>query len=483
MLEIIGVKLKQLERCFWNHLFRPLVLLIGLFFNLSAFANTSDPFVGVYHAKTDTLAYLIIKQSDGRYFGNTAYGSMELVINDNGKLRSKGSNYEVTGEFSQPLDGVYQRVAVNVADLDLTYQRVEVSNEDLIALMYGAEQHSSDFSSAMVCSERTEVPSDVEYKAEYLDDLISNIEVGRMNYKNTNSLLVMKDGQLLVEEYFNGWTADEPHQVQSVSKSLTSLLAGMAITEEKIPGSDAPVSTLLPRYKTLFEGAKANITLQQFLTMSAGLEWNEWSSSYDNPDNVRVKEMESADSVAFTLKRPLVNEPGSTFSYSGGFVSVVGEVIREATEQATVSDYAKNGPLSALCLKNAFWFKQQDGRTNVAGGAYMRPIDMLKIGQLVLNDGAWNGQQIIDKDWMIESTTPVIDSSLPGKRYGYFWWETEFSIQGETYSAIMAQGWGGQDIVIIKSLNLVVVKTAESFNSQSPIGTMMILHILPALVS
>ncbi len=143
----------------------------------------------------------------------------------------------------------------------------------------------------------------------------------------------------------------------------------------------------------------------------------------------------------------------------------MGEILRVASKQSSVSKYAQKGPLSALCFKNAFWIKQKDQRSNVAGGAVLRPRDMLKLGQLVLNEGKWQGKQLFDSEWIKESTKPVLPTHTQGNKYSYFWWNTAYYHQGKKYPSIKAVGYGGQEIAIIKDLDLVVVKTANNFFS------------------
>lgn len=121
--------------------------------------------------------------------------------------------------------------------------------------------------------------------------------------------------------------------------------------------------------------------------MSAGLDWDEHSSSYNDPDNIRRREMNSADSIEFTLSVPSVHAPGEVFTYSGGYVTVIGEIIKNATGAASLADFAGKSSLSKLCIKNAYWEKQTDGRQNSAGGLKLRPRDMAKIGQIMLEKG------------------------------------------------------------------------------------------------
>jgi len=215
--------------------------------------------------------------------------------------------------------------------------------------------------------------------------------------------------------------------------------------------------------------------------MSAGLDWDEHSTSYNDSNNMRSREMNSADSIEFTLSIPLVYEPGEVFRYSGGYVTVIGEIIRNATGATSLADFAGKSSLSKLCLINAYWYKQMDGRQNAAGGLRLRPRDMAKIGQIVLDKGIWNDQQIIDENWIEESTTKDISTNDNNwGEYGYYWWIKFYCVDNKKYRAIAARGWGGQRIIIIEDLNLVVVITAENFGRRTYDSQIMKSFIISA---
>lgn len=451
--------------------------------SLSFFANSSESnsYSGIYKTDSGYLTYIQIKNVNDRYFVRSSYGSTEIAINNNGKFKPKDESIDVIGQFEDKINNKFIKQTITSFGVRDIYYRADIPKEQYTSVLYDHDIQMRNFSSSKIggCTDdiKSVALSSVTDKSQVIDELISEIKRDRSYFPDINSLLILKDNKLLVEHYFNGWSVDEPHQVQSVSKSLTSLLVGSAVTENKITNINKTLSELLPNYKKYLNNGKEDITLQHLLTMSAGIDWNESAIPYSNPENVRTKEWSSSDSVAFTLERPLVNKPGTTFSYSGGFVSVVGEVLRKATNQQAVSDYAKNGPLSELCFKNAYWLKQRDSRTDVAAGAHLRPRDMLKLGQLILNEGNWNGKQLIDKKWLTESTKPVLFTN--GIQYGYYWWHQEFVVNDKEYSAILAHGLGGQEIVIVKDLNLVVVKTASDFTTNSPMRRMMTDYIIP----
>lgn len=444
-----------------------------------------NPYNGLYKVDSDAPSYVIINNDNNRYFAHMPYYRSELFIEETGKFTAKEKTSNITGHFTDKKEGQYNTVLVNLSGSQFTYQRVDIPQVQYVSTLYGSENKMIDFSTSNKgsCADtyQSEPLINATHNPQYIDALIAKIETADNNFKNINSLLILKDNQLVVEHYFNGWKAEIPHPIKSVSKSLTSLLIGTAIKEKYIKSVTETLPKLLPDYKKYLIDGRENITLKNLLSMSSGLQWDEWSLPYSNPNNIVWKQFASEDSVAFVLSQPLVAKPGAHFAYSGGSVSVVGDIIRQATPQNSVADYAKKGPLSALCFNNAYWYKNDDGRTGVAGGAYLRPIDMLKLGQLVLNDGHWNGKQVIDKDWLINATKPAVENTyIPFTEYGYFWWMTDYYLEGKAYSAIMAMGYGGQNIIIIKDLNLVVVTTATNFDLRvSLIHRIMVENILP----
>lgn len=460
-------------------------LVAAICFQANALSVEADPYTGIYKADVDYVPYTVIKKHGQRYFAVVSTGSVELVIGEDGSFRAKNENIPINGQFEKKVDGEFQHKITNLYGARYVYKREQLLPQDYVPAMYSDSKFFSEFShpankqcAATYPGVETATKQVIE-QSPRMGALVKKIELGGSDYANINSLLVLKDGKLVFERYFNGWQADEPHTIQSVSKSLTSLLAGIASKQGYIKDVNAPASAYLPDYKDYFAEDKGKITLKHLLTMSPGLYWDEWSKSYEDPENLRRKEMASDDSVAFTLSQPMSHAPGERFTYSGGTVSVVGEIIRTASKQPSVSDYAMTGPLSALCFENAFWLKQNDQRSNVAGGVMLRPRDMLKLGQLVLDEGKWQGKPLIDPAWLEKSITPVLSTTMSGNKYSYFWWNTAYYHNGKKYPSVNALGYGGQEIIIIKDLDLVVVKTANNFHASSLIGRIMAENILP----
>lgn len=209
---------------------------------------------------------------------------------------------------------------------------------------------------------------------------------------------------------------------------------------------------------------------------------NETQLSYNDPQNDRSIESTSADGMDYTLSKPLQHAPGDAFYYNGGLVTITGEIIAKATEEDNVADYAKYGPMTELCLKNAYWLLQSDRYPNAAGGLFLRPIDMVKLGQLVRDDGQWQGQTLIQPSWLKQALSGKVDKALGDLDYGYYWWKDSFTYQGQSYEIDLAWGWGEQHIAVVKALDLVVVQTAQNFQQAPSFETMLKEKILPAFI-
>ena len=292
-----------------------------------------------------------------------------------------------------------------------------------------------------------------------------------------SSLLVVKDGSLIIEEYFGEGDGRQLQGVQSVSKSITSLLVGHALAEGWIESIDDPIAKYLPSYRHLLTGGKERITIRHLLTMTSGLDWNEWDLPYSDSTNVRVRERNSADAVAFVLSRPLATQPGEAHVYNGGGMTVLGEIVKNASGLSSdaLVTRAFDGLLDSTEIRPAF---QKDGRLNAAGGFQLTPRGMAKIGQMILQRGIWNGDTLFDPGWIRESTDAVMDGGHVG--YGSLWWRHAITVGDRAAEAVVASGLGGQYIVVIPDLDTVIIVTADNYETQVPVDS-VIDHVLPVL--
>lgn len=299
-----------------------------------------------------------------------------------------------------------------------------------------------------------------------LATLVDDVTEGR--FGSVGALLVVRGDDLLAEHYFRGQTRDSVVPVYSVTKSVTSLLAGIAIEDRRIPSVTEPLSSLLPDYEGLIraDARRERITLRDLLTMRTGIAWDEFTAPYDDPRNPVSLMLQSPDWVAHVLRQPMSRPPGEAFVYNSGASVVLGEAVARAVGRP-LREFAQERLFSPVGIPTPTWHYGPGGVANAGGGLSMRAMDLLTLGRLVRDRGRMGPTRIIPEGWIDESTSPVTSSSLD-TRYGYQWWRLGPNGGFDpTRPAIAAIGWGGQSIVILPDDGIVAVTTASNFGSDA----------------
>jgi len=344
---------------------------------------------------------------------------------------------------------------------------------------------------------------EVNIDAELIEKAVNDINRGK--YKEVHSMLIFKDNKLVLEEYFTGhkyqWDAPEhhgelvtwdrsmPHCVHSVTKSITSTCIGIAIDNGFIDSVHQSIFDYLPEHQHLKTDGKDKITIEHLLTMTSGLEWEEWNAPYSSEDNPIIEIWFSEkDPVTYILEGSLIDEPGTSFRYYGGNQIVLGEIIRNATKR-NIDEFSKKYLFEPLEIDSFdWWLRFESGVIEAAGGLKMTPRDMVKIGVTFLNNGVWKGKQIISGQWVEKSATPFADNKgidVPGTDkknvgYSYSWWTKTFSSSGKEIYMFYAAGWGGQNIMVFSELNAVVVITGGIYTSSTKTFALLEKYIIPA---
>ncbi|MRI01687.1 serine hydrolase [Kriegella sp. EG-1] len=295
-----------------------------------------------------------------------------------------------------------------------------------------------------------------------------------------HSVLIIKNNELIIEEYFNGTNINKPHDLRSATKSIQSILMGIAIDQGYIENINDPIFKYLKRpipNKNL-DLRKSKITIKHLLTMSSGLDCNDWDkSSKGQEDKVYKKK----NWLQYTVNLPIINDPGTVSNYCSMGAILIAEIISQASGM-TIIEFAKKYLFNPLEIKNLSWEHTSKGEIiPSAKRLYMTSRDMAKIGQLVLNQENWNEDQIISKKWIDEATSPK--TKISGINYGYFWWNISFKVHENNIVSKVATGNGGQYIMIFPDLELVAVFTGGAYNSQEdkiPFAIMQEI-ILPTL--
>ena len=289
-----------------------------------------------------------------------------------------------------------------------------------------------------------------------------------------HAVLIARRGKLALEQYFDGpdqnWGKPLPsphhdasllHDMRSVTKSVIGLLYGIALAGGHVPKTIAKVAASFPDHAHLMdERLRKHLTIGHVLSMRMGLAWDE-DLPYSDPLNGEMQMEAADDRLAFILGRPMVEAPGAKWRYAGGATALLGEIISRGVAQP-IDDYARDKLLAPLGIKDFEWVKGSDGRPSVSSGLRLKPRDLLRVGQMVLERGSYAGRRIVPPGWLATSFKPrgYVESGL---RYGYHWWLGQLAATGKPWMA--AYGNGGQRLIVIPSLDMVVAILAGNYNA------------------
>ncbi|HSW06663.1 serine hydrolase domain-containing protein [Aquabacterium sp.] len=274
------------------------------------------------------------------------------------------------------------------------------------------------------------------------------------SFPDVDSVVVMQRGDLLFEHYKPGTDANTLHDVQSVTKSVLALLVGIALERGALKSLDQAVATLLPT--AALQDADTTyppVTIRHLLTMTAGFEP---AGRFSRAD---------ADNPQFLMQRPRRAAPGTTFEYDNLAANLLSIALEAATGQAT-SSFAREGLFEPMGITAFEWARGRHRHTVGFSGLSLRTRDMARLGQLVLQQGAWQGRQLLPREFTAAAVQPHNAGGPPaGLAYGYLWWVGPASSPKRTF---LASGYGGQFIWVYPPMDLVVATTsAVSETSQS----------------
>ena len=291
---------------------------------------------------------------------------------------------------------------------------------------------------------------------------------------NVHAVIIVRHGKMVFEQYFPGY--DEPwgmgegrhdfdattkHDMRSISKSVVSLLVGTAIDRELIKSADEPVVKFFPDYSALKTAGWDNITLRHLLTMSSGMQWDE-NRAWKDPQNDEPHLGNEADPFRYVLSKPIAAPPDIVWNYNGGGTDLLGNII-ERVSGKSLEAFAREVLFTPLGISDWEWMRYRNEHVAAAVGLRLRPRDAAKIGQLVLNRGAWGGKQIVSPEWIEQSVTPRFQAIgyFSGLFfYGQQWWMGRSMAQEKEVKWIAAMSSGGQRIFIVPDRDLVVMTTS-----------------------
>ena len=307
----------------------------------------------------------------------------------------------------------------------------------------------------------------------YLDEVFEHGET----IPSLRSVLIQKNGELLGAKYFRDVTPTRAYNIKSASKSVIALLIGIAIDQGFIPSVNEPITTYFPDFfENNDDPLKRSITIQDLVTMRAGLE------STSSPNYGRW--VASSSWVRYALNQPFVEDPGGRMVYSTGSTHLLSVIITKATGMST-KRFAERYLFGPMDISVGGWDRDPEGYYMGGNNLALTPANMLKIGQMVLDEGVYNDQRIVSKEWLIESFRTYTFSNFNPYAYGYGWWKQK--ING--YQTIFAWGFGGQYIFIIPELDATVVFSSNLLVADQrrrykrPVFQYMEQYIIPFLRS
>lgn len=330
----------------------------------------------------------------------------------------------------------------------------------------------------------------VGLSAPRLASLEQSVQAG--DFKQVTSVLLARNGKLAYEHYFDKEGREGLRNTRSATKTVTGLLVGIAIDQGLLPGVSAKVLDFFSDKQPLQnpDPRKAQITIEDFLTMSSLLECDD-ENQFSRGNEERMYLVE--DWVKFTLDLPIrgfadwVTKPddspyGRSWSYCTAGPTTLGPLLERATKKR-VPDFARDSLFDPMRIDRVKWQFQPLGAAMTGGGLLLRSRDLLKLGQLLLNGGTWNGRRIISADWIARSTSPHANAR-EDTDYGYLLWLPTFHSGGRDFKGFAMYGTGGNKVYVFPPQNLVVVVTTTNYRVSGAgalTDKLLTEHILPAL--
>jgi CubicO group peptidase (beta-lactamase class C family) len=270
------------------------------------------------------------------------------------------------------------------------------------------------------------------------------------------------------------------HTMQSISKTVTSAILGIAMTRGDFKASlSTPVLKYFENSKVSnIDARKRRITLKDVLTMTTGLAWNE-DVPYDDPRN-DASAMEAAnDWVQYVIDKPMATDPGAVFNYSSGATELLAYVFQKETGQ-DIEAYAEHHLFAPLGIKH-HWKRTYLGVVDTEGGLFLGGADLAKIGYLYLHAGMWDGKQIVSREWVKQSLTPFVDTGWQGLKYGFKWWLYPRNAGGQF--VWMGIGFGGQRLMVFPGEQLIAIFTGWDILHDPAFDAELANRLLPAVIA
>ncbi len=293
--------------------------------------------------------------------------------------------------------------------------------------------------------------------------MLANLPDDSTHALNLHGVLLIRHGKLVLEEYFHGFSADQPHDLRSASKSMTAVLTGAAIY------AHAPISLSTPVFKAMGDNSpdldprKRAMTVENLLTMTSGFYCDDTDSNAPGNEDVMQDQTADPDWYHYTMNVPMALNPGEKSIYCSANPNLLGGVLAKTTG-VWQPDYFRDHVAKSLQLSRYYLPIMPNGETYMGGGMRLTLRDFAKFGQLLLNGGVWNGKRIVSADWAASSISAHYE--LRGQHYGYLWWVAEYPYKGRTVRAFFAGGNGGQMVMGFPELDLIFACNGGNYSDK-----------------
>ena len=313
-----------------------------------------------------------------------------------------------------------------------------------------------------------------------------NKSIAQEKFIDINGIVVIKNNQLLIEEYFNESDRESLHNPRSVGKTIASTMLGFAIDEGHLSGIDQTLSEFyeIDSFDN-YDPLKENISIKSLLTMSSNFLGND--DDYNSPGN-EGNMYPTEDWVKFTLDLPVNKNKvlGMDFEYFTAGIVVLGDIIHKSVPGGLVS-YTDEKLFKPLGITKRNWQFTPQNVGNTAGGLQLRALDFAKWGQFYKNGGSWDGKQLVSKHWIDQSLAAQVNQDhIENGTYGYLFWNNSYEVNGKEYTFSSCSGNGGNKIYVFKDIPYVIVITASAYGmpyGHSQVDKLMEKYILPAVLS
>jgi CubicO group peptidase (beta-lactamase class C family) len=290
--------------------------------------------------------------------------------------------------------------------------------------------------------------------------------------------VIVRRGRLVLERYYDGqdycwgqplghvaFGPDTLHDLRSVTKSVTSLLYGIALAQGRVPPPEARLLAQFPDYPDLMADPKRSaITVGHVLSMTMGTDWNE-QLPYTTPENSEIAMELAPDRYRFVLERGVVEPPGRNWIYSGGATALIGHMIARGTGRP-LPEFARSVLFDPLGIGESVWTAGSDGIASAASGLRLVPRDLARIGQMIVQRGQWQGSEVVSPRWL-DAAFEKRATCDPARDFGYHWYTGTAAVGAAVTHArwVGAIGNGGQRLYVLPELDLSVVFTAGNYDT------------------